>query len=161
MLSCILAAVTALAVLGIDQYTKYYISNNFTLWGEPKGFIKGVIDIQYIHNTGGAWGMLSGYTWVLLAVTLSVMIILTVLLFKYGKKSRLLVWAVCLVISGGLGNLIDRAFRKGNVIDFLHFEFFPSFPIFNVADIAVCIGAGLLVLYFIIDTVKDLKKRNG
>ncbi len=161
MLSCILAAVTALAVLGIDQYTKYYISNNFILWGEPKDFIKGVIDIQYIHNTGGAWGMLSGYTWVLLAVTLSVMIILTVLLFKYGKKSRLLVWAVCLVISGGLGNLIDRAFRKGNVIDFLHFEFFPSFPIFNVADIAVCIGAGLLVLYFIIDTVKDLKKRNG
>ncbi len=158
MLSYILAVITALAVIGLDQYTKYFISQNFVLYGEPTEFIKGIIDIQYIYNAGGAWGMLSGKTWVLISLTVIVMALLVTLLFKFAKSSKLLVWAVCLVVSGGIGNIIDRLFRDGKVIDFLHFEFFPTFPIFNVADIAVCIGAGLLILYFILDTVKDLKK---
>ena len=79
-------------------------------------------------------------------------------MLKYGKNSKLLIWAVSLVVSGGIGNLIDRVFRGGKVVDFLHFEFFPSFPIFNIADIAVVMGAGLLILYFIVDTVKESKK---
>ncbi len=162
-LSRILAVITALAVIGIDQYTKYFIDKNFELWGDPKRFINGIIEIQYIHNPGGAWGILSGYTWVLLVLTVIVMAVLIALLIKLGKNSRLLFWAVCFIISGGIGNIIDRVFRDGKVIDFLHFEFFPTFPTFNVADIAVCVGAGLLILYFIIDTVNDIKakKQNG
>ena len=62
------------------------------------------------------------------------------------------------MISGGIGNLIDRVFRDGKVIDFLHFEFYPTFPVFNVADIAVVTGAGLLILYFVLDTIKDSRK---
>ena len=85
------------------------------------------------------------------------MLVLITFLLKYGKRNKLLIWAVSLVISGGMGNLIDRIFRGGKVVDFLHFEFFPSFPIFNIADIAVVVGAGLLILYFIIDTVKESK----
>lgn len=157
MVSIILAVLSSLLILGADQYTKYFISSNFTL-GEGTDFIKGFIDIQYIHNTGGAWGILSGNTWVLLSLTIIVMLILITLLLKVGMKSKLLFWAVSLIISGGIGNLIDRVFRNGNVVDFLHFEFFPTFPIFNIADIAVVVGAGLLILYFVIDTVKDLKK---
>ena len=79
-------------------------------------------------------------------------------LIKY-RKSKLLFWAVTLVLSGGIGNMIDRIFRGGNVVDFLHFEFFPQFPIFNIADCAVVLGAGLLILYFLIDTVKE--RQNG
>ena len=157
MVSCILAIVCGLVLLGLDQYTKYFISTTMTL-GESHGFLKGFIDIVYIHNTGGAWGMLSGYTWVLLALTAIVMIICIVLLVKTGTKNKLLFWAISLVVSGGIGNMIDRIFRGGNVVDFLHFEFFPTFPIFNIADIAVVVGAGLLILYFIIDTVKESKK---
>ena len=67
-----------------------------------------------------------------------------------------------LVVSGGVGNLIDRIFRDGKVIDFLHFEFWPQFPVFNVADCAIVVGVGLLILYFVIDTVNEYKfKKSG
>ncbi|MBO5955916.1 MAG: signal peptidase II, partial [Clostridia bacterium] len=69
--------------------------------------------------------------------------------------------AVCLVISGGLGNMIDRVFRGGNVVDFLHFEFYPTFPVFNVADIFVCIGAGLLAIFFVFIEEKYRKEREN
>lgn len=157
MTSYILALVCGLAVLGADQYTKYLISSTMTL-GEKAEFINGFIDITYIHNTGGAWGLLSGYTWVLLSLTVIVMLICITLLLKTGMKSKLLFWAISLVLSGGFGNLIDRIFRGGNVVDFLHFEFYPTFPVFNIADISVVVGAGLLILYFILDTVREYKK---
>ena len=156
MLSSILAVVSAFLILGADLFTKYYISANF-VYGESVPFIKGFIDLQFIENSGSAWGMLRGKTWILLTVTVIVMLVLITFLLKYGKRNKLLIWAVSLVISGGMGNLIDRIFRGGKVVDFLHFEFFPSFPIFNIADISVVVGAGLLILYFIIDTVKESK----
>ena len=53
--------------------------------------------------------------------------------------------------------MIDRIFRGGKVIDFLEFDFI-TFPVFNVADIAVCIGAGLLMLYFVLDMLKEKKE---
>ena len=157
MVSYILGVVCAFLILGTDQLTKYLISSNMVL-GEGKEFINGIIDIIYIHNTGGAWGMLSGYTWVLLSLTVIAMLVCITLLLKSEMKSKLLFWAICLIISGGIGNLIDRVFRGGNVVDFFHFEFWPTFPIFNVADIAVVVGAGLLILYFVIDTIKESKK---
>ena len=67
-------------------------------------------------------------------------------------------WAGSLIISGGIGNMIDRIFRDGNVIDFLEVKFI-DFPIFNIADCGVCIGAGLLILYFIIDMIKENKEK--
>ena len=75
-------------------------------------------------------------------------------------KNPLLIWAMTLVLSGGIGNMIDRVFRDGNVVDFLHFTFWPDFPIFNVADCAIVVGAGLLILYFLLDSIKEynLKK---
>lgn len=144
-------------LLGIDQLTKYLISSNFGMY-ETHEFIKGFIELTYIHNRGGAWGMLYGRTYILVPLTVAVMVVCIVLFVKFGKKSRLLLWALSLVISGGLGNMIDRVFRDGNVIDFLHFEFFPSFPVFNVADCAIVVGAGLLILYFILDAVKESKQ---
>ena len=55
--------------------------------------------------------------------------------------------------------MIDRIFRDGNVVDFIHLHFMPTFPVFNIADCAVCIGAGLLLLHFIIDMIKDYRVR--
>ena len=107
--------------------------------------------------------MLSGKTYALLAITLAVMVMCVIIFIKYGKKSRLMLWALTLVLSGGIGNMIDRVFRGGSVVDFLHFEFFPSFPVFNIADCAIVLGAVLLALYFIFDLVKEekQKKSNG
>ena len=157
MLSYILAIIISVLTLLADQYTKYFISSNFRL-GEGTNFLKGFIDIVYIHNTGGAWGLLSGSTYILLGLTCVIIALLIVYFVKYGRKSKLLFWAISLVISGGLGNMIDRVFRGGKVVDFLHFEFYPTFPVFNVADIGVVVGAGLLILYFVLDTLKDIRK---
>lgn len=82
------------------------------------------------------------------------------LFVKYAKGSRLMLWALTLVLSGGAGNMIDRVFRDGKVVDFLHFEFFPSFPVFNIADCAIVVGAVLLALYFIIDITAEKKRKN-
>lgn len=156
MTSYILAFVCGLAVIGIDRLTKYYIASTFAL-GEGCDFIKGFIDICYIHNRGAAWGIFSGKTWFLVGLTSVVMIVCIGLLIKTFKDNKLMLWAITLVLSGGIGNLIDRVFFDGNVVDFLHFEFWPTFPIFNVADCAIVLGAGLMMLGFVLDMIKDTK----
>lgn len=158
MVSFIVAVLGGLAILVIDQLTKYFIISNFSL-GESTDFIKGLIDIVYIHNEGAAWGMLSGKTWVLVIFTSAAMVFCGYLLWKYGRENKLMLSGLSLVVSGGIGNLIDRIFRNGKVIDFLHFEFWPSFPVFNVADCAIVVGVGLLILYFVIDTVNEYKSK--
>ena len=160
MLSYILAVISAVLLLGTDQLTKYLVSAEFTL-GERREFLNGFIDLTYIHNRGGAWGLLYGKTYILIPITVIVMAVCIILYEKYGKKNKLLFWAIMLVLSGGIGNMIDRVFRDGNVIDFLHFEFFPSFPVFNVADCAIVVGAGLLILYFLVDSVKESKRKSA
>lgn len=157
MLSYILALISAVSVLAADQLTKYLVSSAFTL-GEHRGAIDGIIGLTYIHNRGGAWGFLYGRTYILVPLTLLVMAACVVFLIKRGKNSRLLFWSIILVLSGGLGNMLDRIFRNGNVVDFIYFEFFPSFPVFNIADCAIVVGTGLLLLYFLIDYVREAKK---
>lgn len=154
----IMALALGFLVLAVDQFTKYYISTNFAL-GETTDFIKGLIDIHYIHNRGAAWGMLSGHTWILLVFTAIVMVICVVFLIKNIKGNKLMLFSMTLILSGGVGNLIDRVFREGNVVDFLHFVFWPDFPVFNVADCAIVVGAGILILHFLLEMVKENKNK--
>ena len=158
MVSYIVALLTGLCLLGFDQYTKALIIKNFHL-SESKPFINGFIDLVYVQNTGGAWGLLSGQTVILLLITIIIMIFCVVVLVRYAKNNKLLFWSVVLVLFGGIGNMIDRIFRDGIVIDFLHFEFWPQFPVFNIADCGIVIGAGLLILYFLIDIKNDYKQK--
>ncbi len=157
-MSAILAIICGLAVVGLDQLTKYLV----TVYMEPNeviAVIPGLINFNRIPpNTGAAFGMLAGQTWFLITVTCVVMIICIAMLIRKTFDSRLMFWALCLVLGGGVGNLIDRIFRGGSVVDFLEFGFF-EFPVFNVADCAVCIGAGLILLYFIMDFVKDARRK--
>ncbi len=157
MLSFILAVVCGVLVLIADQVTKFFVSNNFQI-GERTEFLKGFIDLIYINNKGAAWGILQGKTWILLLITAALMVICIGLLFKLGKNSKIMFWSLNLILFGGIGNMIDRIFRNGNVVDFLHFEFYPEFPIFNVADCAVVVGGGLLILYFVLDMLKEYRQ---
>ena len=158
-ISSSLAVFTALALLFIDRVTKRYIVANFKLY-EGCPFLKGIIDIRYIENRGAAWGMFQGETIPLIVITAIVMVVAVFFLVKY-RQNQLFFWAISLVLSGGVGNMIDRIFRSGSVVDFLHFEFWPDFPVFNVADCAVVIGGGLLILYFLLDILNDYKKKRG
>ncbi len=162
MISYILAVLVAILIVGADQYTKMIV-NSTMINGKSITFIKGIIDFTYVENSGSAWGMLSGHTWILIAATFVIMLVLIALLLKYGVKNKLLFWATVLVLAGGIGNMIDRVFRGGKVIDFLQFAFWKDFPVFNIADCAVVIGAGMMVLYFVIDIIKEnkAKRENG
>ncbi len=160
MLSYILAGVVAVIAFAADRITKIYISGSMVL-GESAPLIPKLFNLYFVHNSGGAWGILAGYTWVLLALTAVIMIIgLTVLVSK-GLQNKWLFWAICLILSGGLGNMYDRIFNSGRVVDFLQFDFWQTFPIFNIADCAIVAGCAVLIVYFILDSVQDKKLRGN
>ena len=158
MVSYILAAVTGLIVLAADRFTKVFVQNHFEM-ARSYEFLPGLIDINYIYNDVAAWGMLGGYTWLLLSITIVVMLGCIALLLKWGLRDKLIFWSAMLILSGGIGNMIDRIFHGGNVVDFLHFEFWPTFPVFNVADCAICVGAGLIILALFKSIIDEQKKK--
>ena len=153
----ILAIAASVLFLIADRFTKWLVVSNFELY-ESKPFIPGCLDFTFIYNEGGAWGILSGKTWFLVVFTAIALVACVVLLVKNGRRNPIFFWAVCLIVSGGVGNMYDRIFNDGKVIDFLR-TLFVDFPIFNVADCAVVIGAGLLILHFVIDIVKEEKEK--
>ncbi len=160
MLSYILAGVVAVIAFAADRISKIYISSSMAL-GDTAPLIPKLFNLYYVHNSGGAWGILAGYTWVLLTLTAVIMIIgLTVLVLK-GLKNKWLFWSICLILSGGLGNMYDRIFNSGRVIDFLQFDFWQTFPIFNIADCSIVIGCAVLIVYFILDAINDRKLRGN
>ncbi len=160
MISYIIAVAVGIIMLVADQYTKYLAELYVPMTGPGMDFIPGFIGFWRTNNGGAAWGFMEGHTWLLLSVTIIIMIICVALLLKYGLKNKLLFWAITLVLSGGTGNLIDRIFRGGEVVDFIHLEFM-EFPMFNVADCTIVIGACLMVLYFLMDIIQETKKRKA
>jgi signal peptidase II len=138
-------------VVIFDRITKIYIERNYSPW-DMTPVISGFFNIVHAENPGAAFNFLtdSQSPWrgiFLVGVSLAVMAIMGVMLFRPGgKKSTLLEIALALVFGGAAGNLWDRLFR-GTVTDFLQL-FFGSyeFPSFNVADSAISIGACLLLI---------------
>ena len=158
MISYVLAALTCLAVMGADQFTKHIVVTRFVLGEEGKVLIPGLIDLIFVKNDGGAWGMLGGSTWLLLSLTIVIMMVCVTLLLKYGVRDKVIFWSISLILAGGLGNMIDRIFRDGFVVDFLHFTFWKSFPVFNVADCAIVTGGAMLVVYLGWGVFKEYRK---
>ena len=154
-----IATVLTVVIVALDQLTKNFIIENTELYCKFSE-IPGFINIIYVQNTGGAWGFMGNNTWLLVAITVLIMIICFAMLVKYGLHSKMFFFSIVLVLSGGIGNLIDRIFR-GFVIDFIQFAFWTEFPVFNIADIAVCVGVGLLLLYFALDILKDIKAKKA
>lgn len=151
--SLIIAAVISAAMLIIDRLTKYLVVNSFAL-GEVRPFIKGFINFRYILNTGAAFGILENKTAFFIAAP-ALLIIFGVFLLVKHYLNIVSEWAVLLIISGGIGNLIDRIFNNGRVIDFIETAFM-DFPVFNIADCAVTVGAFLLIFSMIFE--KPTKK---
>ena len=157
----ILALISAVIVVLADQLTKIAVASNLTLGCTPEPLIPYLFNLTYIHNRGGAWGILSSHRAVLLILTCAVMAACVFILVKYCRKKPLLFWALSLVLAGGVGNMYDRIFRDGNVIDFLQFAFWTDFPVFNVADISVVVGCGLMILSFVLDFIKESKEKQN
>jgi signal peptidase II len=132
-----------LAVIILDQVSKFFIQTNMNL-NSSIPLIDGFFSITYIHNTGAAFSVLQGKT--IFLISIQMLVILIIFVYVIYKRS-LLHWtlkaSLALIVGGGIGNLIDRI-CNGYVVDFIHFHFWP---IFNIADISVCIGCGLLIMY--------------
>lgn len=143
----------SLLVVVLDQLTKYLIVSTIPV--NSIGYrVAPFFDIIHVHNEGAAFSFLASsggwqrYFFMLIAVAIS--IALFIALLRTSKEKKWTCLAISLVIGGALGNLIDRVCLS-YVVDFLLFyiktdSFSYYYPAFNVADIAVCCGAGLLIV---------------
>ena len=143
----VIFSVLAAGLLVLDQWLKLWITANLPL-GSSQPFLPGVVELLTVHNYGAAWSSFSGQKWLLIGLTSVLLAIVLVLLVKRVVRHPLGVAACMLIFTGGVGNLIDRV-RAGYVVDMFHFEFWPSYPVFNVADICVVIGAVIGSVYYL------------
>ncbi len=155
------ALVLAAVLVGIDQLTKWLVVQNLTKY-ETVNLIKAgdteVLNLYYCTNNGSAFSMMEGKTAFLIAITSLVLIVLTAgLLMKKIQRPGFVV-AVSLIIGGGVGNLIDRLFNGGLVVDFIDVRII-NFPIFNFADICAVVGGILLCLFVVIDEIKESRRK--
>lgn len=130
----------------LDQLTKFATIACLEV-GEKIVAIPFLFNFYHIKNLGAAWGMFSDSRWVFLVISSIAIIGLPIFLYKNRKAPFLFGFSLSLIIGGAIGNMIDRLFApEGAVTDFIEFAFM-DFPVFNVADICVCIGAVLLFIY--------------
>lgn len=135
---------TVVILLALDQATKYFTNVMIPLNGS-KDILSGIFAFSNVHNYGAAWGVLSGAKWFFIALTAFVLVFILFLFIKY--RSVLSIQArmiLVLLFSGAAGNLIDRIIYS-YVRDMFDF-YLINFPVFNIADCAVTVGAILLVI---------------
>jgi signal peptidase II len=134
-------------VLALDQFSKYWVSVTLRE-GEAIEVIPGFLNISYTENPGIAFGMLSNgnVRWFLVAVSVAAVTIVCYYLMQTPAAHRLLLWSLALLAAGIVGNLIDRI-HMGRVIDFIE-AYYKSYywPVFNVADTAITIGAAMMAI---------------
>jgi signal peptidase II len=143
-------AVTAALVVAADQTSKYVVVRDLTE-NVPVTLISGWLQLHLIRNSGAAFSMATGMTWVLTLIAITV----TAVIIRISRTLGSRWWAVALglLLGGALGNLIDRLLRapgfgRGHVVDFIEYLKFPfmEFPIFNLADSCIVVAAALIAL---------------
>ena len=138
-------------MVGLDQWTKALVQRHVSQSAPSRPLIPGVLNLTHVLNDGVAFGQLRGGGILLVliaAAAVAGILIYRARLLKSGRPLPLMLWlGLALPMAGALGNSIDRL-RQGRVIDFLQFGgILEWFPVFNVADTAITIGAGLLILH--------------
>jgi signal peptidase II len=138
----------SIAIVILDQITKYYISHHFNLY-ESLRVMPGV-SITYVHNTGAAFSFLSDaggwQRWLFVTLSSAISLLLIFWLKKHPGKRIWLAVALALILGGAVGNLIDRVYL-GYVIDFVDVYYGKwHWPAFNVADSAISIGVVMLII---------------
>ena len=146
-------AIMVLAIF-LDQLTKY-LTILFLKPIDTLPIIEDVVHLTYVENTGAAFGMMKDQRWLFMVVSTVAIIALLIYLFRKKTQSKLENLAIAFIVGGGIGNMIDRVVL-GYVVDMIDFRLI-NFAVFNVADSFVCVGAGMLILYLILEMVKETK----
>lgn len=154
----IILIIIAAGGIAVDQITKLIVASNMQL-NDTLPIIKNVLHITYIKNEGAAFGMLSNHRWIFMSVSAVAIVALCVYLFRFSKDTRLMKTGMALIISGGIGNMIDRIFL-GYVVDMIDFRLI-NFYIFNVADACVSVGAAVLILGIVLNEIKTIKAKKA
>ena len=145
-----------------DQVTKYLSELYLSPLGTSFPLIPGVLCFQSAHNTGAAWSLFEGQRWLFLVLTAAVVVALVYTLVRYrGQYSRFSRILMAMLIAGAVGNAVDRLLL-GYVRDMIYFELI-NFPVFNVADISLTVGCGMLAvdtLFFKDRSMLDVVERN-
>ena len=138
-----------LVCVGIDQLTKLLAINNLRDLADEIPVINKVFGLYYVENKGISFSMLSSKMALIIIITSIIMLILIYVMIRTPKTKYFMPFSIVLsvIIGGAAGNMIDRIVR-GFVIDFIMLDFI-NFPIFNVADIFVCVGLFILVILII------------
>lgn len=134
---------STLFLIALDQLSKVWIVNHIPL-GQVKAFFPGLFSLTYLQNRGAAFSILQGQHWLFAVMTF---LVIAAAIYYYVKQKTHHFWkelALILIISGGIGNFIDRM-RLGYVVDMVHLDFM-NFAIFNVADSYLSVGVLLLML---------------
>ena len=161
MLLIIISVVIMALIVALDQISKWLVVANIPLH-ESVDVIPGVFKFTYIRNDGAAFGMLDDARWVFMI--LSTVAIVGVIAYMFVKKpqSKLLCISLAFMVGGGIGNMIDRI-CLGYVVDFLDFCAFPKLWKwnFNIADSFVVVGAGMLMLWMVLDLIREVKEEKA
>ena len=145
------------ATIIIDQLTKFLVVKYMTI-GQSISIIDHFLYITSHRNEGAAWGILQGKMLFFYVVTLIVIGVVILWIRRLEvKKEKLLVIALSLILGGAIGNFIDRVMYQ-HVVDFINTYIFGyDFPIFNIADSALCIGVFLMAVDAFLDVKRDPK----
>ena len=157
-MSVFLTLLICAGLIGADQLFKFLVIEYL----KPIDFVNvidGVLRFRYVENTGAIFGSFAAHTAVLTVFSLILLIATIIFLVKNKDKSKIVNVCLVLMISGGLGNIIDRI-RLKYVVDFIE-PLFVDFAVFNFADCLITVGAFALVIYLIIDIIKDGKKHKA
>ncbi|MBE6680101.1 MAG: signal peptidase II [Ruminococcaceae bacterium] len=158
-----------LLVCAFDQLTKLYsmdviaAANNIAVSelyeGATKPILDGILNFTFIKNDGMAFGLLGEHRWIFMTLsTVGIVAMLVYLIYLKGED-KLFSFSLSLVIGGGIGNMFDRILL-GYVVDFIDVRCFSFWKwIFNFADSAVCVGAGLIILAVILEYAHEGKKK--
>ena len=148
--------VVVILIIAFDQIIKWWATYSLKFKGTVP-IIENAVQFTYAENKGAAFSSFTAHTDLLIVISIMFVIVALILLIKYYQTSNLLRWSLVFIIGGALGNLIDRL-RLSYVVDMIDFKII-NFPIFNVADSFISIGAVLLVLYALRDLTKAGRKK--
>ena len=135
----------AVGGLALDQWLKAYMTANIPL-GQAQPLLPGIMELRTVHNYGAAWSSFSGQRLLLVVVTCGIVAAVTWCLIRRIVRHPLGVVACFMVISGGIGNIIDRI-RLGYVVDMFNL-LFMNYPVFNIADCCIVVGAIMGAAYY-------------
>ncbi len=142
-------------LVALDQYSKI-LAVDYLIDGTTMTLIPNILGLKYAENTGAAFSIFSDSTTFLIvftSITILIMVYIAFISKDFNKNEK---WIICIIIAGGIGNLIDRI-RLGYVIDYFE-VLFMDFAIFNVADVYVNIGVFLAIIYTIYNELYKKKK---